>query len=425
MEDKPGILGEEKRLVDILSDEEVLPLLEAAVDAGACHAAISDEYGTTLWSQGVGTAQNHRSCSLPIRLEGEQVGFVSLAAEREPPTPPIETLATILWHAITTILLCKLKRLLTNQVHATVVNLSYEELMTKNNLLALSEKKYRDLSESLEKTVEERTRELNEAHLQLLQQEKMTAIGQLAAGIAHEINNPLGYIISNLTTLKSYAEKFILLAERYRHDNGLQDDAHESGIVFWKEMKFDHVCNDVLPLITESIEGAVRVKNIVADLKGFAHSDEGSKAAVNLNEEIERTLRVLAHDIPRDAVITKDYGDIPPFICNPGLFCQVFLNILRNAFQARVTGLALQIRTEQSSKGTVLTFSDNGPGIPKDVSSRIFDPFFSTREIGKGMGLGLTVAYDIVKGAGGTIKVTCPETGGTTFSILLPQARNS
>lgn len=424
MDTSTNIIGEERRLVDILSDEDIIPLLGIAVEAGADEASLRDETGAVLWRSGERKVTSRISSELPLRLEGEVVGSVCVAGESSGGVQP-ETLALILLHSVNAILKNNIKRIFITQIHSKVVDLSYEELVEKNRRLALSEDSYRKLAETLERKVLERTEELKAAHLKLIQQEKMTSIGQLAAGVAHEVNNPLGFVISNLNTLKNYAEKYLLMADRYRAAASTGTIAAESAQRFWKDQKMDYVCGDILPLITQSVDGAERVKKIVSDLKGFSHVDDGRHAAVDLNAEIERTLSVLCHEIPPDTEIVRDYGLIDPFSCNPGLFCQVFLNIIRNAIQTRQDGLRLLIRSIRTGRGTVITFTDNGPGIPPEIMTRIFEPFFTTRDVGQGQGLGLAVAYDIVTGYGGTLEVSCPAGGGTVFTITLPLKKDT
>lgn len=419
------VVGEEKRLTDILSTAEVVPLLKGMVRAGAAEVAVLDTAGNTLWleknpAEGGGLAGN-----IPIFLEGEPVGKLVIkgSAGRE---EPLKGLASLLLDALNTIIANNLKRMLTTEVHTAVVNQSYQELLETNRRLSESESQYRELAGELEKKVEERTSELKQAHARLLQQEKMASIGQLAAGMAHEINNPLGFITSNLNTLHKYAQRLMEMLELYRSMIG--DDVAATVVAVaaqqkWQRLKLDMVCADINVLIGQSLEGAERVRRIVADMKGFSHIDELAEGMADLNAEIDRTISVLGHEIPGDAEIVRDYQPLPGWLCNPGLLCQVFFNIIKNALQVRKSGFRLIISTICDGTAIRIGFADNGPGIPTEIRNRIFEPFFTTKEVGSGTGMGLAVAYDVVARYGGTIEAESPDGGGALFTITLPLQR--
>jgi signal transduction histidine kinase len=242
----------------------------------------------------------------------------------------------------------------------------------------------------------------------------MASVGQLAAGVAHEINNPNGYILSNLNTLRKYVGRMMSMLEHYR---GLHEAA---GSEKWRELKLDVVLGDVDELLDQSVSGAQKVKQIVSDLKGFSHVEDMGVSAVDINHEIDRTLGVLSGEMPRDTRIIKEFGVLPVFEGNGALLCQVFLNLLRNAFQTRPEGLQLIITTVHEDDTLRIRFSDNGPGVPDEIHGRIFEPFFTTRDVGHGTGLGLTVAYDIVTECGGTLEVENGKKGGAVFLVQLP-----
>src|SRR6266568_2978195 len=274
------VVGEEKRLIDILSSAEVVPLLKGMVRAGAAEVAVLDTDGNTLWLERNPVTGGNLAGNIPIFLEGEPVGKLVIkgSAGRE---EPLKGLASLLLDALNTIIANNLKRMLTTEVHTAVVNQSYEDLVETNRRLAESEAQYRELAGELEKMVEERTSELKLAHARLLQQEKMASIGQLAAGMAHEINNPLGFITSNLNTLHKYAQRLMEMLELYRTMIG--NDVAVAAVAAaaqqkWQKLKLDLVCADISVLIGQSLEGADRVGKIVADLKGFSHIDELAEA---------------------------------------------------------------------------------------------------------------------------------------------------
>jgi len=270
--------------------------------------------------------------------------------------------------------------------------------------------------------------ELRAAQLRVLQQEKMASVGQLAAGVAHEINNPMGFIISNLNTLKKYAARLLDFQRTQQEALGeLAGMAPENARNIVEEvdqqrkkLKIDRLIEDIDPLIHESLEGSDRVKQIVRNLKSFSRVDEQEDKMADLNEGLESTLTIVWNELKYKATITKEYGEIPLILCNPGQLNQVFLNLLMNAVQAIEKHGEIRIETRREGADIVIVISDTGCGIPEEKLGRIFEPFFTTKDVGKGTGLGLSISYDIVKNHGGEITVESSIGQGSRFTIRLP-----
>ncbi len=415
------VVGEETRLADILADAEVMPLLRGALRAGAREVSISDDSGALLWGLPEHTTPHPGAFTFPLYLEGETVGYLAVSGAEEN-DDKVRGVATLLLDAVNSMATNNLKRMLTTRMHTQVVNQSYEELVQTNRQLAVSEERYRQLAGQLEIKVEERTSELKKVHARLLQQEKMASVGQLAAGMAHEINNPLGFIISNLHTFGKYTERFVTMLQYHR--SLLRESVNAAAAdAKWRELRLDTICDDVGDLLKQSLDGAERVKRLVADLKGFSHIDDGTESVVDINSEIESTLTILSHTHRKECEIVRDLHPLPGFPCNPALLCQVFASIIQNAFQCREEGVRLAIATAHDGTNIRITFTDNGPGIPDEIRGRVFEPFFTTKAVGSGTGMGLTVAYDIITGYGGTIEVESETGSGARFIVTLPAPR--
>jgi signal transduction histidine kinase len=312
----------------------------------------------------------------------------------------------------------------------------------KNAILLTREEETSRLNAVLEQRVGERTSaletshsklekaytELKSAQAQILHQEKMASIGQLAAGVAHEINNPTGYILSNLHSLKIYTHRLLeyinLQTETLEKTAAFSADEMKQAaaeLTAQREtLKIDHITRDIEPLIDETADGGLRVKHIVQSLKSFSHMDEAKSKAADINAALDNTLDVIWHEIKYKATINKDYGELPLTICNIGQLNQVFMNILINASHAIEKSGEIIIKTRLNGSNIVVSISDTGNGIPPEKINRIFDPFFTTKEVGKGTGLGLSIAYDIMKNHNGRIDVVSEIGTGTTFSIVIP-----
>lgn len=265
--------------------------------------------------------------------------------------------------------------------------------------------------------------ELQQTQAQAIQQEKMASIGQLAAGVAHEINNPMGFISSNLTTMDKYIQKIKDFEDAML--SSLHDCGNHSIIASLDELrrslKIDYIMNDIHSLLAESQDGAQRVRCIVRDLKSFSHQDETECAPFNINGCLDSTLNMARNEVKYVAEVERDYDQALPLLnCYPQKLSQVFMNLIVNAAHAIEGHGIIRIRTFSEDYNIVVCISDTGKGIPPENLPHIFEPFFTTKEVGKGTGLGLAISYDIIKKHGGSIDVESEVGLGTTFTIRLP-----
>ncbi|MGB8931065.1 MAG: ATP-binding protein [Anaeromyxobacteraceae bacterium] len=258
--------------------------------------------------------------------------------------------------------------------------------------------------------------QLERAHLQLLQADKLAAIGQLAAGVAHEINNPLSYVMSNLFLVEEYLKEILDAPPAGAEGAGLAQVRRDPA-----KPDLATVRRDLVQCLAESREGMERVSRVVKDLKAFAHPDSGRWQVADLHEIVEGVLRIVAASLVESARLVRDYGEESLRIrCRPMQLGQVFMNLLVNASQAMGTNGTITVRTGRAGAEAWVEIEDNGAGIPSGDLNRLFEPFFTTRAIGVGSGLGLSIAHGIVRGHGGRIEVRSSLGAGSTFRIVLP-----
>ncbi len=290
------------------------------------------------------------------------------------------------------------------------------------------EEELRESHEELENTFAQ----LKQAHVQMLHSEKMASVGQLAAGVAHEINNPAGFVSSNLNTLSGYIDDIGNVVAKYRV---LMDDLkagieqlQSDGIL--KDIKsvteaeetvdMDGLMLDIKDLMQESLDGVERIRNIVLNLKDFAHPGEEESVPSDLNKCLDTTINVLWNELKYKADVVKEYGKIPAVECYPQQINQVFMNILVNAAQAFEEKGVITVSTAAYDGSVEIKIADDGPGIPEENIKKIFDPFFTTKEVGQGTGLGLNISYNIIEKHNGVIDVESESGKGTAFIIRLP-----
>jgi C4-dicarboxylate-specific signal transduction histidine kinase len=321
---------------------------------------------------------------------------------------------------------------------------SHKVLLETNRTLSQRTAELAELNRTLDAKVYERTdslqralEQLQKAHEdlrtaqgQLLQSEKFSAIGQLAAGIAHEINNPIGFINSNIQTLTQYVNTYRNLFQlREKFDQAVRDKDYEKASAmlsevekFKKIMNFSFINSDVPNLLKESYEGAQKIHRIIEDLRTFASPDKESMGSVKVDAIMESMINIVWNEIKYKVELKKEYSPVPAITCNPQKIAQVFVNLLMNSAQAIKDKGIITIRTYTKDGFVCVDVADNGCGISPQNSIKIFDPFFTTKPVGQGTGLGLSICYDIIKKHGGSITFTSKLGEGTTFTVMLPES---
>ncbi|MBW4514652.1 MAG: response regulator [Timaviella obliquedivisa GSE-PSE-MK23-08B] len=303
-------------------------------------------------------------------------------------------------------------------------------LEEKNNLL-------KNFSAHLEAKIAERTTELQQAHAQLIQQERLSSLGQLVAGVAHEINNPVNFIYGNCTPANQYTQDLLELVKLYQEEYPQSNSRLQKKV---NDIDLEFLAKDFPKVISSMQIGADRIREIVASLRNFSRLDEADFKEVDLHEGIDNTLMILHHRLKANVEqaeiqIIKGYGQIPKVSCFPGQLNQVFMNIIGNAIDALqeqdTTRSPEELKDDPSkiwietqsidSERVAIQISDNGAGIPEAVRHKLFNPFFTTKPVGKGTGLGLSISYQIVvKKHNGKIECDSTPGKGTRFIIEIP-----
>ncbi len=265
--------------------------------------------------------------------------------------------------------------------------------------------------------------QLKDAQNYLLQSDKMASIGQLAAGVAHEINNPIGYVYSNLGTLEKYVQDTFAMLTMYEQAEGAINDPDVRSRLKAARDKLDvaFLKEDLRDLMSESKDGITRVKNIVQNLKDFSHADAADEwHSSDLHNGLESTLNIVSNEIKYKADVIKEYGELPEIKCLSSQLNQVFMNLLVNAAHAIEKRGKIMIRTGRHADEVWVEIADTGKGISQEHMKKIFDPFFTTKPIGTGTGLGLSLSYGIIEKHHGRIEVQSEVGNGTTFRVWLP-----
>jgi signal transduction histidine kinase len=278
----------------------------------------------------------------------------------------------------------------------------------------------------LEKTLAKQNEDLRQAQASLIQNEKLASLGQLAAGVAHEINNPLAYVTNNLAVIRRDGLAVLKLLHKY--GEGRTRLAQVEPVLtaemarIEQEIDLPYIQENLGRMFETSLKGLLRVRDIVRNLRDFAHLDEAEFKEIDINASLETTLEILRYELKQKAImLEKHFQEVPPVLGHPGKINQVFLNLLMNAIQASASEGRIEVRTRaEPDKTTVIEIADTGCGIKPEHMPHIFEPFFTTKPVGQGTGLGLSVSYSIIRDHGGAIEVESTVGQGSTFRVRLP-----
>jgi signal transduction histidine kinase len=390
--DRDFTLGE---LIGSADAGELGPALSAALQT---EVALLDADGARIDGGSAPPAETRA----PLTIELEPLGYLAGAVA---PEQLAGAARTVRWG-----MLARARYRMVTDLHLDAVRTDYARLQEKHAELQRSETRYRELAARLDAEVKAQLKVLDERQRQIYQAERLAAVGQLAAGVAHEINNPLGFALSNLGSGRRYLDRLGAL-------KGALDDA---GRRAWSAAGLDALLEDFAELIDETGAGLERIARIVTDLKGFSSVDQPEEQVADINALIESLCAVLGGQLKPGVVLHRELGDVPSILCLPGHLGQALLNVLKNALQAVGERGTVRIRSLRNGDWLRVQVIDDGVGMSDSVRASAFDPFFTTRGVGKGTGLGLTVARDIVLAHSGRIHLDSSEGKGTTVTMDLP-----
>jgi len=300
-----------------------------------------------------------------------------------------------------------------------VLELTVERALERRTLL-LNARQYKLDLEARNAELASGKAELERLQAQIIHSEKMASLGQLAAGIAHELNNPVGFIYGNMDILNQCTNGLTDLLNFY-DESVLPADIVAGAAAIKEKIDYEASLEDLTSIIADCLDGAQRIRDIVQNLRTFSRLDEAEFTKSDIHEGIDSTIRLLSRYYSADNItLVRDYGNLPPVEAYFGQLNQVWMNLLVNAAQAVSTGGEVRVVTRHSGESVSVTISDTGSGIAPEHLNRIFDPFYTTKPVGEGTGLGLSITFGIVERHKGTIEVQSRPGEGTSFTVALP-----
>lgn len=386
-----------------ISSAKLCAALDNSLGAGW---TLQDSAGSLLLGAPAPLAAEKDMHSAALRVELESIGTLSAAVT------PERIAAAAAWLEL--VLAANYRYSMASDLHLETVAINYHQLQQEHQALQESEQRYRELAAQLEQRVAEQVVTIERSQRQLYQAEKMASVGSLAAGVAHEINNPIGFIRSNLCTAMNNVE--MMRAALNAFHGGATQMAQE----IWKANDLSFVLEDFPVLLAESVDGADRVARIVANLKEFANIDHSAASLVDLNDAVRNVMELVRDQSCEQVELLVDFQNLPLFSCDRGRFNQVLLSLVQNALQALHGKGALRVSTLVDGNQIKIAVKDTGCGIEAKALARIFDPFYTSQDVGSGTGLGLTVSQEIVASYGGRIEVESQVGVGSTFTVCLP-----
>ncbi|MGR6871544.1 sensor histidine kinase [Pseudomonas sp. HK3] len=344
------------------------------------------------------------------------------------------TFPIVIYNNIIASIVCFIAEKDLDKISTTQLNVMRD---TSNQLQIILERRFSESKlASQYQRLKETISELKVTQDQLIHSEKMASVGQMAAGLAHEINNPLAFVIGNFGPLEEYVGTIIdMLNLHDKFVTSLDESTDTSGVknevsALKEDNDLDFVISDVKAIVNDSREGLLRVRDIISDLSSFTRKDQLETNTVNIELMINETLRLLKYDINDDVTLSHTINASSELVSHRGFIQQILTNLIKNSNHAledqpENKDKAIILKVYESNNNIIFSVSDNGPGIPSSIKTQIFDPFYTTKEIGKGTGLGLSVSYNLAKKMGGELTVDSDGSTSTEFKLVIPLIHNS